>query len=60
MRLSETVSRLILQLEQEREDHVSATRSLHTAAEEGRTKVWSTIGSISTSSPYTMTCRLLN
>lgn len=40
VRLSETVSRLTLQLEQEREDHTSATRSLHNAAEEGRTKVW--------------------
>lgn len=61
MRLSETVSRLTLQLEQEREKHASVTRSLHTVAEEGRTKVSAggTIGSVSTSSPYT-TCRLLN
>ena len=38
-RLSDSVSRLSQQLERERESHASSTRSLHTSAEEGRSKV---------------------
>ena len=38
-RLSESLSRLGLQLERERESHTSSSRSLHAAAEEHRSKV---------------------
>ena len=38
-RLTERVSRLDQQLENERENHTSSTRALHAAAEEQRSKV---------------------
>ena len=38
-RLSESLSRLGLQLERERESHTSSSRSLHAAAEGHRSKV---------------------
>ena len=38
-RLSESLSRLGLQLERERESRASSSRSLHAAAEEQRSKV---------------------
>ena len=40
------MSRLTQQLEREREGHASTARSLHTAAEEGRTKVSYTHGCV--------------
>lgn len=39
VRVSEAVTRMTQQLEGERESHTTTTRSLHTVAEEGRTKV---------------------